>query len=523
MSDILIKNLQNADLYDHPVANFRVIETHISWVILTGEYAYKIKKPMDFGFLDFSTLEKRRHYCEEELRLNRRLAPEIYLEVIGFSGNEETPHILARGAPDGAFEFAVKMRQFDADKVLTNLNLDEQALAPVLGPLISEIAEFHRTQCAVADGHVDFGNASEVMAPVRQNFEQIGPMLLDEKEQPELQRISAWAEAQYEQYRRLMDERKRDGFTRECHGDLHFGNIALQNNRALLFDCIEFNESFRWIDVLNDLAFLLMDLDDRGMSGLGSVLLNQYLEHTGDYQGASLLPFYKSYRAMVRCKIALFTYNAPGLPEALKQAEVEKYRRYLKLAASYVQPASPRLILTQGLSGSGKTTFSNQLISRMPLIRIRSDVERKRLAGLGALDSSRSGMDTGIYTPELSATTYGRLLEYAKALLASGQSVIADATFLKQSHRQPFMDLAKAEGYPFTIAACEVDQETAKTWLDARQVRGDDAAEADFGVYLKQKEALEDFSESESAAVVRIQMDDENSVRAGLAHIAGTH
>lgn len=517
MSQNLIQALQNPALYPHPVSGFRVLETHISWVILTGEFAYKIKKPMDFGFLDFSTLAKRKYFCEEELRLNQRLAPDIYQEVLALTGSEEAPQWSPLDTSAEAFEFAVKMRQFDADSVLSNQALGGDALLTSLRPLIQRIAHFHENECAVAQADHSFGSAESVFEPVAQNFEQVRPMLQEAEDLAQLTEIERWATAYYDSERSTLDERKRDGFVRECHGDLHLGNIALHQGEALLFDCIEFNDSFRWIDTINDLAFLLMDLDYRNQESVGDRLLNDYLENTGDYAGAALLPFYKSYRAMVRCKIALFTLNSPGMSEEAIVELSQQFRAYLRLASGYARQSTPFLLLTQGLSGSGKTTLSNRVIHELGGIRLRTDVERKRMAGLSALESSGSEHDGGIYTAEQTQLTYSRIQLLAEKLLASSQSVICDGTFLKASQRRVFQELAKAQGSAFAIGACQVEEDTARQWLTARAQSGADAAEADASIMEAQKNRQEAFSEQELASVVQVRMDQEESIQKGLA------
>jgi predicted kinase len=252
------------------------------------------------------------------------------------------------------------------------------------------------------------------------------------------------------------------------------------------------------------------------MPGLACHLLNTYLEETGDYESVSLLSFYKSYRAMVRCKVALFTMAAPGMDAANKTELANKARSYLQLALSYTKPSRPFLCLTQGLSGSGKTTLSNMLMHRQPCIRVRSDVERKRLAGLTPLASSGSPVDAGIYAPEISQLTYQRLLDLATILLQVGHSVIVDATFLKVTHRKPFIELARNTASHFAIAACSVADSAAKQWLAHRSAEGKDAAEADYGIMLKQKDSLEEFTPEESLYVIPVRMDDPEQSSAQL-------
>lgn len=514
MTAELLSNLKRPALYDHPTNNFSVLETHISWVLLTGDFVYKIKKPMNFGFLDFTTLEKRKFYCEEEVRLNRRLAPDIYLDTVAIYGSAASPTFVADGHPP--IEYAVRMRQFDPTSVLTHAQHPRQDLSRLLIQVMVSVARFHETGCAIATLDQPFGSADAVLAPVAQNFEQIRPLLQNADDLALLEQIRSWSLNEHTRLAPLMNERKHDGKVRECHGDMHFGNIAVVNQTPLVFDCIEFNEEFRWIDVINDIAFLLMDLDDRGEQGLGCQLLNVYLEETGDYAGVALLNYYKAYRAMVRCKVALFTLGAPGLSESDRAGLTAKAHGYLKLGVRYTQTSQPFLCLTQGLSGSGKTTVSGHLLQRLPAIRVRSDVERKRLAGLTPLDKSDSPKDAGIYTAELTSLTYQRLQDLSDTLLQAGYSVIVDATFLKQAQRKPFIELGHRHRARLQIAACEVEDAIARHRLENRKQQGQDAAEADYAIMQAQKASTEDFDSSERLLVTTIRSSRDEEMMADI-------
>lgn len=481
MSDRLIQALQDPRLYGHPVQGFQLIETHISWVILTGEYAYKIKKPMNFGFLDFTTLERRRHYCEQELALNRRLAPELYLQVLPITGSPESPAFNGDGP---VIEYAIQMRQFDQDQLADRLQARGGLTAELIDQLIDNLAAFHQDIPAAATD-APFGQPEQVMAPVWQNFEQIRPHLTEAADRFQLDQIEGWANSLYDRLKDRMAQRKAQGFIRECHGDIHLGNVTLIQGKPTLFDCIEFNDAFRWIDVMSDLAFLLMDLEDRGVPALAHRALNQYLERTGDYEGVALLDFYKSYRAMVRAKVALLSLN-PNQDQAARDALWARYRRYAALAESYTFVPNRCLIITEGVSGSGKSTLSSQLVDRLGLIRLRSDVERKRLHGLEARARSGSELDGGIYTQSTTEATYRRLASLADQLLTSGKGVIADATFLKREQRQLLESVAESQGVPFVILSCDADPDTIRHWVRQRHAEQRDASEAGLEVLEKQ-------------------------------------
>ncbi|WP_020406094.1 AAA family ATPase [Hahella ganghwensis] len=503
MSESLVQALKNPDTYPHPVSDIQLIETHISWVFLTGTYAYKVKKPMDYGFLDFTALEKRKFYCEEELRLNRRLVPDVYLEVIPISGTPEAPQLGGDGDP---FEYAIKMRQFNP-QTLDKMSHDAPELGGHLEQLALKVADFHLNQSARTDENMTYGHPDVVFEPVQQNFDQIRPLLSDPQELKQLEYLEGWAQSTFERLRPLMEKRDKDGFVRECHGDMHLANVTTEDGNVMLFDCIEFNDYFRWLDVYNDIGFLLMDLEDRGLKGFGYRVLNTYLEQTGDYQGLILLPFYKAYRAMVRCKIALFTMGAPGISEEMRQEEEKKYKRYMDLAESYMSVPARFLIITHGVSGSGKTTISSHLLERLGIIRLRSDIERKRLFGLKSGEKSHSDLDGGIYSPEANLKTYQYLAEEAEMLLQAGQAVIIDATFLHQDQRNIMDEVAAENGVPFAIVDCRAPQAKIEEWLEKRSAESQDAAEADVSVMRHQLTHAEPFTDDEMTHVVELASD----------------
>ncbi len=400
MSQTLIAALQNPALYPHPVERFEVIETHISWVLLTGPYAYKIKKPMDFGFLDFTSLDKRRFYCNEELRLNQRLTDDLYLEVLPITGSEEAPRI---GGDGEAIEYLLKMRQFPQDNLLAAIQGRGELSNQHIDELAEQIAHFHQNTPKVPLEH-PLGTAESCMAPVRQNFEQVRPLLKDKADLQQLDALEAWAESSFERLLPVLQERKAKGFIRECHGDIHLGNAALIDGRVVLFDCIEFNEPFRFTDVCADFAFLAMDLEDRGLKCHARRFVSLYLEHTGDYQALELLNFYKAYRAMVRAKVALFSlgYQTDAVQRA---ATLRQYRNYANLAESYSAIPSRFLAVTHGVSAVGKSQVAMRLVEALGAVRLRSDVERKRLFGEQP-EHDRGQFAAGIYSSQASEATY---------------------------------------------------------------------------------------------------------------------
>lgn len=480
----LIRALQDPAVYPHPADRIEVIETHISTVVLAGEYAYKIKKPLDLGFLDFSTLAARRHYCEEELRLNRRLAPELYLAVVAFCGSPDAPRFDDAGP---AFEYAVKMRRFDQDQLLDRLAARGALRPAVLAELPRRLADFHaRAGRAATD--TPFGRPDTVLAPMVENFSQLRDLDPGPERLQRLQTIEDWTLTRHAALSDTLSARREQGFVRECHGDMHLGNMALVDGELTIFDCIEFNDALRWIDVISELAFLGMDLDHRGLGGESSRLVSDYLELSGDYAGLTLLRFYQVYRAMVRAKVTGLRVAQGGL-DATQAAELEAVvDAYLALATRYTRPPTGAILLTHGVSGSGKSTVAAALVESLGAVRLRSDVERKRLFGLSPLEPSGSARDAGIYTPDASDRTYLRLLELCETVCRAGFPAVVDATFLERSRRDPFRSLAARLGLPFLILNCTATAETLRARIGRRSHSGTDASEADLAVLTSQLE-----------------------------------
>lgn len=510
----LIHALQDPTLYDHPVTDFQVLETHISQVLLTGDYAYKIKKPMDFGFLDFSTVERRRHFCEEEVRLNRRLAAPLYLDVLPVTGSAESPVI---GGTGEAFEYMIRMRQFSQDQLFDGLQERGRLTPELLDELARQVARFH-DQLPGLESDEPLGTPDAVFAAMQENFDQIRPLLPDDQLRPQLEALEEWTRCTFERYRPLVALRRTRGFVRECHGDLHLANITVFEGKVTVFDCIEFNEPFRWIDVINDLAFLLMDLESRQEYALASHTLNRYLEWRDDFDGLALLPLYKAYRAMVRAKIALFTLGNPGLTEHEREALEQKYQGYVNLAESYTAIPEPFLLATTGLSASGKSTISHTLATELGLIRLRSDVERKRLAGLGPLDSSGSAHGENLYSEDMTTRTYERLASLSRQLLAQGFGVIVDAACLKVAERLQLEAVAEGCGAAFALIHCEAPETTRRAWIRNRQ---GDASEATEALLASQKDWEEPLSEQEKTHTVHIHTDQPRAAGELAARIRG--
>ena len=489
--------LLDSQNYNHPVTCIELLETHISWVILTGLYAYKIKKPVNLGFLDFSTLPKRRHFCEEELRLNRRLAPDIYLEVVPIRGSTDAPSF---GETGDVIDYAVKMRQFPQSAQLDRLLHNGLLRSEYLDAIAEVVARFHLAiDKAAADSH--YGEPEQVWRPVAENFSQIRERETRPSPLAQLDTLYNWSVAGFDRLKPVFSQRKRDGFVRECHGDLHLRNIAWFEGKPIIFDCIEFNPELRWIDVISDLTFLFMDLIDRDQPAQAYRLLDRYLTRTGDYAGLAVLPFYFIYRALVRAKVNSIRLSQTDVPAGERIADEKEFAGYLQLAKSFITRPKPKLMITWGLSASGKTSVSSGLLEVIGAIRIRSDVERKRLAGLEYTTRASADVAKGIYTPEMSQRTYAHLLNQAGAILDAGFSVIVDAAFLNVQQREPFAQLAMQRQLTFVILQCVASASSLRQRICQRE---HDASDADLAILEHQLSRFTPLSADELPYTVTI-------------------
>ena len=480
MLPALIENLLRPTAYPHPVTTVRLIETHISWVLLAGNFAYKVKKPLDLGFLDFSTLAKRQHCCAEEVRLNGRLAPEIYLAVVPITGSEAAPRV---GGEGPALEWAVKMRAFDAEATLDKATVLDATQIDVIA---ERVAIFH-AGARVIGAEEPYGDAAAVMHPVVENFAHLQPWANDQPARGDrLARLAQWSRAEGARLHPHFAARKAAGAIREGHGDLHLGNIAWIGRAPLIFDCIEFNPNLRCIDPVNEIAFLCMDLFQRGQAPLAWRLLNRWLEVSGDYSGLAALRFYLVYRAVVRAKVAAIAARQ-GQADADARTEA-----YLNLAERLSQAEVPALLLMHGLSGSGKTWASQSLLESLGAIRIRSDVERRRLA------AHRPELPR--YGDAMTVLTFAHLETLAAALLAAGFIVIVDATFLGQAQRRPFFTLADRLGVPLRLISLQAPAAVLRERVQHRFAAGHDASEADLAVLEAQ---LKSFAPLDATELVR--------------------
>jgi hypothetical protein len=494
---LMIAGLQSPAAYPHPAERLTHLETHASHVFLAGGFAYKVKKPVNLGFLDFSTLERRRFFCGEELRLNRRLAPDTYLSVVPITGTPEAPRVAGLGE---ALEYAVMMRRFPQSALLSR----RRVTPDIVDRIAERLAAFHAT-IAAAPADSPYGTPDTVLSALLDTIADLAKGPVGAAEAGRIQSLSAWVRINFPGLRGLIERRRRDGWVRECHGDLHRDNIAEVDGHLIIFDGIEFDPALRWIDTINEVAFLAMDLAHAEAQPLARRFINHYLERTGDYGGVGLLDLYRLYRAMVRAKVTGIRLSQPGMEANEVLHHRAEFGRYLAQAEVYTATHRPRLILTHGRSGSGKTHLAVILREHLRLIHVRSDIERKRLFGLPPEAGAGAAAGSGIYTAEATRRTYGRLLELAASILRAGYSVLVDATFLGRAQRRPFLDLARDLGVRCTILAIEAPDAILRARVAKRLAEGCDASDADLSIVDAQRSQHEPLLPEEADEVIPVQ------------------
>ena len=483
--DILSKNLLKSL---ETQGDTELMQTHISTIILSGDLVYKLKKPVDFGFLDYSTLDKRHKNSLEEVRINEGFAPKLYLGVIPITGTIENPQV---GGEGRVLDYAVKMRRFSQSDQLDNILKQEGLEIESMDKIAKVIARFHEASDPV-DTASDYGEPQRVLSPMLENFDLLQSAAVQQALDLELSSVIAWTHKQFKKLKPLLQHRKKEGFVRECHGDMHLHNMALHEGELILFDAIEFNTYLNHIDVISDLAFLLMDLEYRGLARHSHRLLNHYLELTGDYEGVALLDFYKTYRAMVRAKVAALRV-AQEIGSDERRVMMDEVTGYISLALSYTEEKGAFFTIMHGFSGSGKSTFALMMVEQYGALRIRSDTERIRMFER----SAKNVLEEGIYTPDATKATYEHLFALAISVYESGYPVIVDATFLKQWQRRLFGELSSKHNGSFLILDLQCDTKIMRDRILKRSDTGIDISQADLDVLEKQMQTAQALSNKE--------------------------
>jgi aminoglycoside phosphotransferase family enzyme/gluconate kinase len=482
----LIQQMLQPEFYSHAVTEpIELIQTHISYVLLTGDYVYKLKKPVNLGFLDFSTLEKRKHFTHEELRLNQKGASELYLQVLPITLLGEKYHLEGTGE---IVDYAVKMRQFPQGCLFSELFTQGKLNEMQLEELGRVVAKYH-SQTETNDYIRSFGTVSKIRLGIDNNYQQTRKYIGDIQTEKQYRETKAYTDKFFQQNSELFINRITNKI-RECHGDLHLRNIAYWHNKIILFDCIEFNEPFRFVDVMYDVAFTVMDIEARGREDLANAFLNTYLEQTGDWEGVQILPLYLVRQAYVRAKVNSLLLDDPNITDEAKEKATKTASAYYHQAWNYTQPKQGRIILMSGLSGSGKSTTAKYLARQIGAIHLRSDAVRKHLGGISLFE--RGGDE--IYTPEMTQKTYSRLLSLGIILANQGWTVILDAKYDRQNLRQQVINQATHHQLPLKIIYCTAPIEV----LQERLVnRTGDIADATSDLLVSQLNQAEPFTDTE--------------------------
>lgn len=481
----LVDALANPAAYPYPVDAVEVRQTHISAVFLAGAFVYKLKKPVAPGFLDFTTLEKRLHFCREEVRLNRRLAPDVYLDVVPVA---QTPTGVRLEADGEVVEWAVKMRRLPAGATVLEQLRRGAVDARLIGALARRIASFH-SGAEANERIASFGRFEAVARSVRDVFERAAPRACEAGGRAVFNRVRLLTEEWLTRLRPLIDGRAARGVPRDCHGDLHLDHVYHVPAQAppddfVVIDCIEFNECFRFIDPVADMAFAAMDLAFHGRRDLARAFADVYFRATGDDEGRALLPLYTAYRAAVRGMVDGLLLAEKEVPATERAAAGTRARGHWLLALAELEPPDrrPCLLLVTGLPGTGKSTLARELAGSAGFDVIRSDVVRKELAGLPAHEPSPAPVREALYAHERTDRTYAECLSRAERLLVEGRRVLVDATFREERQRKQFLDTAIRYGVPAAVLVCTVSPETARRRLEARN---GGASDADWSIYLR--------------------------------------
>jgi len=462
----LVQALLLPKAYADTPRQIELVQTQMSFVFLTDNYVYKVKKPVNLGYLDYTTLEKRYFFCQKEIELNRRLCTDVYLGVVPITRDKGDFLMEGRGE---ALEYAVKMRRLPQAAMMDVLLAANQVSPAMITSLAQKLTEFHQ-KAETNETISTFGDLPTIIQNTEENFTQTKRYIGTIISQDAYQRIKVYTDSFIQQNTPLFHKRISSGRIRDCHGDLHAAHICFTNG-VCIYDCIEFNDRFRYCDVASEIAFLAMDLDHHGRADLSRLFVNSYVEQSGDTELLELLNFYKCYRAYVRGKVESFKYDDPYITKAERKQSFEFASSYFDLASSYTS-SKPRLFITTGLVGTGKTVLAQALAKRLGLVVISSDITRKKLAGIPLTEHRFEEFDSGIYSAEFSRKTYDKMFTEAKNVLNEKDSVILDASFIKTEERLKAKQLAEETNADFFVIECTLDKDLVRQRLAQRLEEG---------------------------------------------------
>ena len=498
--DQIFKAMRRPEFYPHPVSSIEQRETHISQVFLTGDYVYKIKKPVNLDFLDFTTLKKRRYYCRQEVILNKRLSHNVYLDVVSINHKNGRYHL---NRPGIAVEYAVKMRQLPADRSMVNLLKRKKVNSAHIKELSEVLSKFYRGDPSDENIHAS-GAWETVLANCEENFRQTILFTGEIFDDRIFQLVRSSTLSFLHKKKELFDNRIKSKKIRDCHGDLRAGHIYFTDEGIQIIDCIEFNERFRFQDVTSDLAFLAMDLDYEGVPQIADDLLYNYAKRAQDPDLFGLIDFYKCYRAFVRCKVHCIRLQEDDLDKQVRKKLVKETRKYLDLAYKYARRfIRPTIWVVCGMPGSGKSTISEALSRVFGIKSFQSDVIRKKMHGLKPGDLLEIPFETGIYSKGSSSLTYGRLLLLAREEIEQGRSVILDATFGRQHHRSEAIRMANDIDTNIIFIECVLIEDMIRKRLLKRRA-GYPVSDARYRHYEEFKKRFEPLNELSDALHIRV-------------------
>ncbi|MBM3945138.1 MAG: kinase [SAR202 cluster bacterium] len=501
--DGIVAMMQRPESYREPARAIRHVETHISHIFFTDQHVYKVKKPVDMGFLDFTTLRKRHRACRNELLLNRRLSPDVYLDIVPITkvrGHYEL------GGEGRAVEYAVKMRRLPEDRALSTLLRQRTASVDDVRRIAGRIAAFH-SEAATNASITRAGGMAAARRNIEENFAQTAPFIGSAVSQESYDDIVAYGRAFLVAKREVFRRREREGRVRECHGDLHTAHVFMEDGISFI-DCIEFNRRFRCCDVAKDIAFMAMDLDRFGRHDLSEAFVQAYTEASGDPHVRDLLPIFASYLAMVRAKVSCIRASQEGVSSDERAQDIETAREYFDLSRSYTAGMRPRLIMVVGLSGTGKTTVATELARRWDMAHVSSDIVRKRLAGVGAAERGNHGYDEGLYAPEMTRRTYDVMLGEAERVLRGGGGVVLDATYRHSDDRRRVSGMGRGYDAEPVVVQCVLPRAETLKRLRHRTRAGEGVSDATAQVYLQQTAEWEPVRETPAHRLIRLDTSD---------------